>query len=148
VKIRLKNIIGLSAVLAQMTFGQNCLAQNSIKLYSETLFRQLKDYNSNSIIRSVNPDDIEWFQIDTFTVKCYNSEIRGHGPKLDTLTINLRLENGWDSLKIAETKIRNAELISELSNIYREYMDSIDWRGYKITKSGFEENIVKHLKMK
>ncbi len=147
-KIRLENIIELLSVLVIIIYAENCLAQNSIGNYSDTLCAQIVDYDAKAIIRREHANKIEWLQIDSFTVQEYNSAIRGHGPMLDTLVITLQLEDGWDSIRIEQTKKRNTELITELSEVYRNYMDSIEWKGYKITESSFESDVVMHLKMK
>ncbi len=146
--MRLENFIGIISVTAIMSFAENSHAQNSVKSYSDTLYAQILDYDVNAITIIENPDNITWLQIDSFTVQQFNSAIRGHGPSLDTLTISFYLENGWDSIRIERTKKRNTELITELSKIYRNYMDSIEWKGFKITESSFESDIVMHLKMK
>ena len=114
----------------------------------DSVYSMLENHDNTSLINKSSDDELTWMQIDTFTVKYYNSALRGGTPKLDTLTIKLRFENDWDSLRIRRIKNRNQFLISELSLVYRNYMDSIDWRGYKITKGGFESDKVGHLKMK
>ncbi|WP_027420348.1 hypothetical protein [Crocinitomix catalasitica] len=114
----------------------------------DSVYSMLENYDNTSLVNKSSNDELIWMQIDTFTVHYYNSALKGGTPKLDTITIKLRFENNWDSLRIEQTKNQNQILINQLSFIYRNYMDSIDWRGYKITKGGFESDKVGHLKMK
>jgi hypothetical protein len=147
-KNRFEKIIGFISVLVIVTYTLPSTAQTSGGSYADTLFNQLDDYSDDSMIRKISSNEIEWLQIDTFTIQYYNSALRGHGPMLDTLVISLKLENGWDSQRVKQIKNTNQKLIDELSEVYRNYMDSIDWKGYKITRNSFESNVVMHLKMK
>ena len=109
--------------------------------------QKIMNYEADSNLVIQDSNKLIWFQPDTFHYVSYTSAIRTR-PHWDTLEISLHFEAGWSKELIEETKKQNMDRINALKKVYVAFMDSIDWRGYKITKSGFNSNVVKHLKMK
>ena len=125
-------------------FGRS---QTELEITQATVFESLIEYEQNLNLIHVDSNMITWNQIDTFKFVRYTSSIRG-AHRLDTLKISLRFESGWSEFQIQETKRQNTLRITKLKETYSAFMDSVNWRGYKITPSSFQSNVVRHLKMK
>lgn len=130
----------LSAILPNVLFAQSELTETR-----DFILERLQAFDEHSEVVVIDSNRFVWFKVNTFTVTGYNSAIRG-SRKRDTLSISFSLQDHWDSVRIVQTQEMNALLIEELKVIYTAYMDSINWRGYKITKDEFESNVVQHLK--
>jgi len=122
-------------------------AQTEREILQDQVHKSILDYEKDADNVQIDSNTLVWQQIDTFKLVLYNSAIRG-AHHLDTLEITLRFEAGWSEELIEETKRQNTERIDKLKKVYIAYMDSIDWKGYKIDKQGFESSPVKYLKWK
>lgn len=122
-------------------------SQSELEKVKNATFERLIDYENDADLIHSDSNSITWFQADRFKFVRGGSHIRGVH-RFDTLEISLRFEPDWTDSTISETKSHNAILIEKYEVKYLRYMDSIKWRGYKITKDGFLNDVVSHLKWK
>lgn len=125
---------------------QKGAAQTQLEETKNEVLEKIINFQGNSDLISSDSTFIVWHQIDTFKFVRYTSAIRDF-PKHDTLEITLRFESGWNDSTLVETKRNNTRLIEKHKVKFIHFMDSINWRGYKISKSWFESEPVVFLKM-
>lgn len=139
--------LNLFLICVYLLFAHFGLSQIELEKVRSEVYEEIMNYEMDSNLVQIDSDVVYWNQVDTFKFVGYNSAIRGVH-RLDTLHISLYFESEWSEFRIDETKKRNTERIAPLKETYLSYMDSIGWRGYKISRSSFEADVVKHLKMK
>ncbi|NRA11744.1 MAG: hypothetical protein HRT57_07305 [Crocinitomicaceae bacterium] len=130
-----------------LTSSMSSFAQTKEASIPDSVFNKISNHTPDSPVRKTSSSQIEWLQIDSFTINHYGA-MRGSGPRLRTLLISLRFENGWNPSKIEKVKVKNQALVTELCEIYYHYMDSIGWDRHLITKKRFEWDKIMHLKIK
>lgn len=136
-----------SVFLIVMSFSFAGNAQTELEEMRDSVYQALIAFDEHTELVKLDSNTVTWYQVSMYKYYDNTPERRAYH-SYDTLEISLRFETGWSETALSELKTSNSQLIVKLKERYVEYMDSIDWSGYKITRSGFQDDVVSHLKWK
>lgn len=136
---------GKTLFLIIILFSTNIICQNNLTSTRDSIYNEMNRKFNDSNLTKIGNNNIIWIYIDTITIQNRVSPKASRQPKLDTISINLLFEEHWDQEKIEKIKLKNTEIINNLSNRFITYMDSTNWKGIKSNKGLFLNDKVQQL---